>query len=65
MDPEYKLVRVRASGAGFLSRTPTEMNIEAALRTNCLCGWRLVQIFTAGILIRKTWLILKRNKDNN
>ncbi len=63
MKHEYKMVWVKATGHGILSRTPTEGSIERELRQQSSSGWRLVQVLTLGLLIRKTWLVLERPVD--
>jgi hypothetical protein len=57
---EYKMVAVKATGPGILTRTPTEGNVERELRQHAAAGWRLVQVLTLGLLFRKTWLVLER-----
>jgi hypothetical protein len=64
METEYKLVRVHATGHGFITPTPTPGSIERALRQHSSAGWRLVQVLTLGLLFRKTWLVLERNADS-
>lgn len=63
MKYEYKMVQIKATGPGLLSRTPTEGNIERPLRQQSAAGWRLVQVLIAGLLFRKTWLVLERPED--
>jgi|APSaa5957512622_1039677.scaffolds.fasta_scaffold12325_6 hypothetical protein len=65
MKYEYKMTRVKATGPGLFSRTPTEGNIERELRQQSSAGWRLVQVLTVGLLFRKTWLVLERSVDKS
>ena len=64
MKTEYKLVPVKATGPGLITRTPTPSSIERELRQQSSAGWRLVQVLTLGLLFRKTWLVLERNADS-
>jgi hypothetical protein len=63
MKTEYKLVRVKATGAGLFTRTPTPGSIERELRQQSSEGWRLIQVLTLGVLFRKSWLVLERSVD--
>jgi len=60
MKHEYKVTRLRATGLGLFSPTPTQDNIECAVRENTVEGWRLIQVLITGLLYRKTWLVLER-----
>jgi hypothetical protein len=64
MKTEYKLVPVKATATGLITRTPTPGSIERELRQQSSAGWRLVQVLTLGLLFRKTWLVLERNADS-
>jgi hypothetical protein len=64
MKTEYKLVPVKATGPGLITRTPTPGNIERELRQQSSAGWRLVQVLTLGLLFRKTWLVLERSAES-
>ena len=63
MKIEYRMVPVKATGSGLVTRTPTPGNIEREIRQQAIGGWRLVQVLMLGILFRKTWLVLERNVD--
>lgn len=62
MKRRYKLVRVKATGFGLFTRTPTRDDIEYELRQQNLAAWDLVQVLTTGLLFRKTWLVLERSE---
>ena len=65
MKYEYKTVSVKATGHGILNRIPTAGNVERELRQHTSVGWRLVQVLTLGLFIRRTWLVLEREVDDS
>ena len=63
MKAEYKLVLINPSGLGFITRTPTQADIESELRSQTSRGWKLIQVLTLGLFYRKTWLVLGRDSN--